>query len=137
MGNQNEELQKYLNMLELYKGEIEYFEEQSTILQSAIIDYNKAKLTIQGLSGKKNILLPIGGGSYINAYVENPSKILVDVGADVIVEKKSEDAVEKINDKIEDLKKQQEHVFSMISRLTREYDELSKKAEKLIRESIK
>ncbi len=136
----DEELAKYLALIEQYKEQMNSLEMQSQYLQAAILDYNKAKITLENLrktEKDEEILLPIGGSTFINANLKNPSNVLFDIGAGIVTEKKAEDAINKINKKIEDLQKTQEKLITMMQNLQNESAEVSAKAQKLLSESQK
>ena len=66
----DEELTKYMALIEQYKEQMNSIETQFSYLQAAINDYNKAKITLEQLSNTESgaeILLPIGGCTFINA----------------------------------------------------------------------
>jgi len=137
---QDEELTKYLALIEQYKDQMNTLEMQSQYLQAAILDYNKAKITLDNLKKtdkNEEVLLPIGGSTFINANLKNPSNVLFDIGAGIVTEKKAEDAINKIDKKIEDLQKTQEKLLTMMQNLQNESAEVSAKAQKLLSESQK
>ena len=136
----DEELSKYLALVEQYKEQMNSLEIQSQYLQAAILDYNKAKITLENLrNSEKNdeILLPIGGSTFINANIKNPSNVLFDIGAGIVTEKKAEDAVNNIDKKIQELQKTQEKLITMMQNLQNESAEISAKAQKLLSEDQK
>jgi len=136
----DEELARYLSLIEQYKEQINSLEMQSQYIQAAVIDYNKAKLTLKNIKNTekdKDILLPIGGSAFINANLKNPSNVLFDIGAGVITEKKTEDAIKKIDKKIEELQKTQERLLEVMQNLQNNSAEVSAKAQKLLSESEK
>ena len=137
---QDEELTKYLALIEQYKEQMSTLDMQSQYVQSAIIDYNKAKITLENLKKTdkdKEILLPIGGSTFLNATLKNPSNVLFDIGAGVVAEKKTEDAIININKKIEELQKTLEQIYSVMQNLQNSSAEVSAKAQKLMAESEK
>jgi prefoldin alpha subunit len=137
---QDEELTKYLALIEQYKEQMNTLDMQSQYVQSAIIDYNKAKITLENLKKTdkdKEILLPIGGSTFLNATLKNPSNVLFDIGAGVVAEKKTEDAIININKKIEELQKTLEQIYSVMQNLQNSSAEVSAKAQKLMAESEK
>ena len=74
-----EEITKYLSLIEYNKEQINSIEIQSSYLQAAIADYYKAKMTIENLKKEDKdteILIPIGGGTYINAFAKNTTRPL-------------------------------------------------------------
>ncbi len=134
----DEELARYLSLIEQYKEQINTLEMQSSYIQSAVLDYNKAKITLENLKKTekdKDILLPIGGSTFINANLKNSSNVLFDIGAGIITEKKTEDAIKKIDKKIEELQSTQEKISAVIQNLQNNSTEVSAKAQKLLSES--
>jgi prefoldin alpha subunit len=136
----DEELTKYLALIEQYKEQMNTIEMQSQYIQSAVMDYNKAKITLENLKNtdkNREILLPIGGNTFINATLTNPSNVLFDIGAGVVAEKKTEDAIIKIDERIEELQKTQEKLSAVMQNLQNTSAEVSAKAQKLMVESEK
>lgn len=132
-----EELSKYIALIEHYKEQMGSLEMQFSYLQAAIADYTKAKMTVEQLSKTdegSEILLPIGGSTFINATVKNTSKVLFDIGGGVVTEKTSDDAIKKIDKLIEHLQQTQEKLSSMVQQLQIEAAEISSKAQKLLSE---
>jgi len=137
---QEEELAKYMKLLEQYKEEMNQLETQSSYLQAAIADYNKAKITLEQLIDKEknsDVLLPIGGSTFIDAKVTETSKVLFDIGGGIVAEKTTEDAIKGIDKRIEDLQKSEESLISMMQKLQLEAMEISAKAQKLYAEQQK
>ena len=98
-----EEITRNLTLIEYYKEELKAIEIQIQYMQAAIADYQKAKLTVQQIQNadiNSEILIPIGGGTFLSGTLKDKSKILVDIGAGLITEKNGEDAVKKIEGRI-------------------------------------
>lgn len=135
-----EELQKHMEMIEYYKEQLRSLELQFSYLQSAIADQTKAKLTLEKLSKVKtdaDMLLPIGGGAFIDATAKNPSKVLLEVGYGVVLEKTADEAAEKIGKRINDLQQTEERISSMAQQLQMEAAKVSDKVERLLSEQQK
>ena len=135
-----EELQSYLFAIEQYKEQIASLEMQFSYVQNAILDYSRAKITLENLNNadkEVDVLFPIGGGTYVDAQAKKTSTVLFDIGAGVIIEKPSEDAIKNIQGRIEDLQKTQERIASMIQQIQSEASELSEKAQRLLNETKK
>jgi len=135
-----EELQSYLYAIEQYKEQISSLEMQFSYVQNAILDYSRAKITLENLNnGDKevDVLFPIGGGTYVDAQAKKTSTVLFDVGAGIVIEKPSEDAIKKIQGRIEDLQRTQERIASMIQQIQSEASEISEKAQRLVNEAKK
>ncbi|GEM_PF-672067 len=133
----DEELSKYAVLIENYKEQLNYLDMQYSYLQTAIADCNKAKITLDQMSKTdKNteILVPIGSGVFVNANMKNASTVLFDIGAGLATEKTSEDAIKKIDGRIENLQKTQEKLITMMQQLQAEATEVSERAQHLLYE---
>jgi prefoldin alpha subunit len=135
-----EEITKNLALIEYYKEQLNAIDYQTQFMQAALADYYKAKITIEQLQKtdeKSDILIPVGGGSFINGSIKDASKVLVDIGAGLVAEKTIEDAIKKIDERIKNLQEKQERLLSTAQKLHEESDELSQKTQKLVEETKK
>ncbi len=133
----DEELQRYMIQIEQYKEQLSNLEMQMNYIQSAVAEYNRAKITVENLEKiekETDMIIPIGGGVFLNAKPTNPSKVLVDIGSSYVTEKKYEDASQKIDERIKTLEKTQEKIKSMKEQMEAEANEISQKAQKLANE---
>jgi len=133
----DEELSRYMILIENYKEQLNSLDMQYSYLQAAIADYNKAKVTLEQLikaDDGTEVLLPIGGSTFINATAKSTSKVLFDIGGGIVTEKTSEDAIKKIDKRIESLQQTQEKLSSMAQQLQTEATEISEKAQRLLEE---
>ena len=133
-----DEITKNLALIEYYKEQLDSIDMQTQYLQAAIADYHKAKITIEQLDKTEDgadILVPAGLGVFINASAKNTSKVLVDIGAGIITEKTVDNAIKKIDERIETLQENQKKLLSMAQQLQTEGTELSNKTQKLIAET--
>lgn len=138
--NKEEELQKNMAIIEYYKEQLRSLELQFSYLQNTIADYTKAKITLEQISKEKkeaDILLPIGGGAFIDATAKNPAKVLFDVGNGIIIEKTANEAAEKIGKRIKDLQQTEEKISSMAQQLQNGAADASVKVEKILSEQEK
>ena len=140
MGNnmtKEEELQKYMMLIEQYKEQLGSLDMQFSYLQNAIMDQTKAKMTLEHL-GKTNdgvdVMLPIGGGAFIDATAKKTSKVLFDIGDGIVIEKASDDVVKKMDERIKNLQQTEEKISSMAQQLQTEITEITDKAQNLMSE---
>lgn len=135
-----EEINKNLAILEYYKEQLNAVDMQNQLMQAALTDYYKAKITIEQLKKtdqKPEVLIPLGGGTFLNGSIQDSKKILVDIGAGYVTEKNLDDALIKVEDRIKKLQNNQEKLITTAQKLQNESDELSKKTQKLFEESQK
>ncbi len=134
---QDEELSRMMVLVEQYKEQLNQIDMQISYLQSAKNEYNKSKVTIQNMGEKEKdseILIPIGGGSYIDAKTKDPSKILFDIGAGYIVEKEAKDALQKIDERIKQIDNNLGKVEDFRKKTQDEATEVYQKAQELYQE---
>ena len=135
-----EEITRNLTMIEYYKEQISSIDTQTQYMQAALADYHKGKITIgqlQKADENSEILIPVGGGTFINGNIKNVSKVLVDIGAGIVTEKTVEDAIKKIDERIKNLQENQEKLLSMAQKIQTEATELSQKTQRLMEETEK
>ena len=136
----DEELSKYMVMIEQYKEQMGQLEVQAQYLQAALADYSKAKITLENLLNEDKgteTLIPIGGGAFLFATVNDTSKVLYDIGSGLVVERSFEESIKKIDERIDNIQKNQEKLNSMIDQYQAEAAEISEKAQKLMNEDKK
>jgi len=95
--------------------EIQYLENLAQSLQqrisyveAAVAELQVAMSTVRNLGNESagaEVLVPIGGGSYVRAKVADVEKLIVGIGADVAVEKNFKESVEGYQTRIEELRK--------------------------------
>ena len=137
--NQEEEFQRYAAMVDYYKSQLESIENQQKYLQAAVMDYQKAKLTIEKISETKSgkeILIPIGGGIYTYASSKKPSKVLADIGSGIVIERKPKDALGIIDKRINGLQSDKQSLTQMAQQIQNQMQEISKKAQEIYEQSV-
>ena len=137
-----QELKQALSTLDLMRAQAESLAEQQQLIQYSLEEYSRAKETLSKWKDAKKgeeILVPIGGNSFVFAKVASNSKALVGIGSGVTVERPVEEAIAtvdtRINEMVEAMKKINESMTVLETRsanLTRqvqaEYDKLQGKA---------
>ena len=130
MAETDDSSQQYIALLEAYKEQLETIETQSTYLQALINEYAKANITMENLGkGKKDadLLLPIGGGTFIFAKSADNTKVLVSIGADIVIEKTVEDATKIIDGRIQELQENLSKLNDVANQIQQKYYKISEK----------
>jgi prefoldin alpha subunit len=131
----DDEITKNLTLIEYYKEQLGSIDYQLQYLQAAVVEYQKAKMTIEQLDkteGKPEMLVPVGSGVFIYATATNTDKVLIDIGGSIIAEKTVDAAIKKIDSRIEDLQQNQEKLYAMAQQCQQEAAELSNKTQTLL-----
>jgi len=105
-----EEFRRLSVELRLLEQTAEAIQSRINMVNAVLTDLNYANMTLDSLEKEKEnaeILVPVGGSSYIKAKLDNPDKLIVGMGAGVSVEKTQAEANEFVKKRLEDLGKTQ------------------------------
>lgn len=130
-----EELQKLSIEMHLLEQTAEALQSRMTMVNTAANDLLYAQATLQGLekeAEKSEILVPIGGTSYIRAKLDNLDQVIVGMGAGVSVEKTREEAKEIIKKRLEDLDKTRKSIQQQYTQVAERINLDRERAEALI-----
>ena len=78
---------------------------------AALSEMKISSMTLEGLENEKKgaeLFVPVGGGSYVKAKLDNTKTIVVGIGADVAVEKSLKDAKADLETRIAEVEKTRE-----------------------------
>jgi prefoldin alpha subunit len=109
----DEELRKLSVELRMLEQTAEALQSRLSMINAVATDLTYANMALENLDVEKEnaeLLVPIGGTSYIRAKLDNPDKIIVGLGAGVSAEKTRQEAKEIIKKRLEDLGKNQQAV---------------------------
>ena len=83
-----------IKKLEYDQAKVQQIEREIIRISKLIDEIEVTKNTIEGLSSEeKSALLPLGGGIYLPSKVGGADKILLNIGAGVVVEKETLEAI--------------------------------------------
>ena len=109
MESKNEEELRRLGVeLRFFEQTAEAIQSRISMVNAVITDLTMASMALEGLEKEKEnseLLVPIGGSSYIKTRLENPDRIIVGMGAGVSVEKTLQEAKEIVKKRLESLEK--------------------------------
>ncbi len=136
MASKSEEEFRRLNMeLRLLEQTAEALQSRMNMINSAVADLTYAQMTLDGLekeNEKSELLVPIGGTSYIRAKLDNPDKIIVGMGAGVSVEKTRQEAKEIIKKRQQDLDKAKTSVQQQFAQVAEKINQDRERIEALV-----
>ena len=127
-----------LTLIEYYKEQLNALDMQLQISQSALNDYTKAKLTLENLSKstkEDDILIPIGGGTFIKGNLTDNNKILTDIGAGIVTEKPLKDALAKVDERIKLMQENRDKLINLAQKIQTEAAVLSQKTQELMQQN--
>nr|WP_303714551.1 prefoldin subunit alpha [Methanoculleus marisnigri] len=121
-------LQMYLNE---YGQQIELLTQQLGMIEQQRLESAAAIESIRAIEENKDgiVLLPVGGGALLRVKVLDAGHVLVNIGADVSVERASADAVEYLRDRIAELEAVGKKVAGSVEQLQGQATEISRRLE--------
>ncbi len=118
----------YLNE---YGQQIELLTQQLSMIEQQRLESAAAIETLRAIEENKDgaVLLPIGGGAFLRVKVLDAGHVLVNIGADVSVERASADAMEYLQDRITELEAVEKKVAGSVEQLQGQATEISRRLE--------
>ena len=118
---------------QVYQYQAETLSQQMNMVQLTIKDVETALITITALKDEpvgREILVPLGFGSFAKATLVDTEKIVVGIGAGVSVEKKIDDAKTFLEKRKDELTKYHEQLNHSIAKLAQELQNIQKIVQK-------
>lgn len=106
--------------LQLMQGTAEVLQQRFQVLQTALADLTVATESLAAIKDSnegKPILVPAGGGTYVNAKLGDLSKVIVGIGADVSIEMSLADAEENVSGRFEEVEKASQSVQQQLEQV--------------------
>jgi len=132
-----EELRRLSVELRFLEQTAEALQSRINMVNAVITDLTYTSMALDGLEKEKEnseLLVPIGGNSYIKAKLENPDKVIVGMGAGISVEKTLQEAKEIIKKRLENLEKTRMSLQQQLAQVAERIGEDREKFEKLVAE---
>jgi prefoldin alpha subunit len=105
---EEEELRKLSVEMRFLEQTAETLQQRMSMMNAAITDLTYANMTLEGIEQEKEnaeLLVPIGGNSYIKVKLANPDKVVVGMGAGVSIEKTLPEAKATVKERLDELEK--------------------------------
>jgi len=133
--SEEEEVRKISVELRFLEQTAEALQSRLNMVNAVATDLTYASTTLESLEKEEKnaeLLVPIGGTSYIGARLDNPDKIIVGIGAGVSVEKTRQEAKDIIKKRLEDLEKTRMSMQQQFVKVANKINEDREKFETLI-----
>jgi prefoldin alpha subunit len=130
-----EELRRISVELRMLEQTAEALQSRLNMINAVATDLTYASTTLQSLDKENEnaeVLVPIGGTSYIRARLDSPDRVIVGMGAGVSVEKTREEAKDIIKKRLEDLDKTRTSMQQQFTQVAGKINEDRDKFEALV-----
>jgi len=108
VSSEEETFRRLVVELRILEGTAEALQSRISLVNAALAELRVANITLEGLEKEQKevpLVVPIGGGSYIEATLRSADKVIVGVGAEVAIEKTIKEAKENLGSRISNLEK--------------------------------
>ena len=129
----NKELKGYIAQIEALRAEVAVVDENIATYRNVIATLNNLK----DLGKGKNILIPIGAGTQIEAKIENPERVVVSVGSGISAELNFDEALKHLSKEIVALQALRRTLEEAIAEAYTKTEELLQKVRELGQEEGK
>jgi prefoldin alpha subunit len=130
-GGGNPQMQEIAAQIEELEKQQEAIEEEIESLQAEKRDIDEAISAIEGLESGATVQVPLGGGAYVRATIEDIDEVIVDLGADYSAEREQDGAIDSLETKQDTLDDRIEELRSEIAEIESESEQLEQRAEQM------
>lgn len=105
-GKSEEELRKLSMEMRYLEQTADALQQRISMVNAALTDLTYASMTLDGIEKEKEnteLLVPIGGNSYVKAKIADTNKIIIGVGAGISVEKTLPEAKVTLKERLDEL----------------------------------
>ena len=124
-------MKEYGQQAEIFVGQLELLENGRMEAHAAIEALEEMIVAEDAI-----VLYQIGGGASVKAKVLEPDKVLLSIGAEVVVERSNKDAIEFIKERIIEMGASQKKVSETLDRLRGQMNEINKRLEAGYQQSV-
>jgi prefoldin alpha subunit len=125
------ELMTLQHYLKEYGQQAEIFVSQLEMLENGRMEAHAAIDALEGMMATEDgvVLLQIGAGASVRAKILEPEKVMLAIGAEVVVERPNKEAIEFLKERIMEMEASQKKVAETLDRLRSQMNEINKRLE--------
>jgi len=133
--SKEEELRKLSVEMRLLEQTAETYQSRINMLSAAMTDLTYANITLEGVEKEREnaeLLVPIGGSSYVRVKLANPDKVVVGMGAGVSIEKTLPEAKSTLKERLDELEKSMRSAQQQFAQIAERINTGRNRLEKLL-----
>ena len=128
------QLRQLLSEMRMMEGSTNTLQQRLQQVLAAVSELRMAKKSLgelKAIESGTNLLVPVGGGAFINAEMGGIDNVVVGIGAGVSVEMQYEDAVKDVNDRLSEMEKARASVEEQLGQILAQLETHQSMAERL------
>ena len=128
------QLRRLVTEMRMMEGSVDALNQRLQFLTVSISELRLAQNSLRDLKGIESgnpILVPVGGGVFMDAQLGDISKVVVGIGAGVSVERDYEKAVEEIGERLQEMEQAQGAVQQQLGQILAQLESHQGMAERL------
>jgi prefoldin alpha subunit len=132
--DKEKQLRRLVTEMRMMEGSADVLNQRLQLLASSISELRLAQGSLRDLKDIESgnpLLVPVGGGVFMDAQLGDISKVVVGVGADVSVEMDYNEAVEDIGERLQEMEQAQGAVQQQLSQILAQLESHQGMAERL------
>jgi prefoldin alpha subunit len=127
------EIREIVERAQLFQQRLDLLQQQASLVQASVDDVDNALKALGSLESQKaghEMLVPIGGGSFVHAALAKPGTVVVGLGAGVSVERNLADAKAIFHARRTELEKVLVETTDAMNKIANELMRLQQEAQK-------
>ena len=129
MSGGEEELQQLSQQIQAVESQLESIQTEIQNLRARQGDIDEAVEAIESLETGSTVQVPVGGGAYVRATVDDIDEVIVDIGADYAAERGQDGAVSLLEERKALVADRIDELNDAAAQLRSQGEELSQEAE--------
>ncbi len=132
--DKEKQLRRLVTEMRMMEGSADVLNQRLQLLASSISELRLAQRSLRDLKDIESgnpLLVPVGGGVFMDAQLGDISKVVVGVGADVSVEMDYDEAIEDIGERLQEMEQAQGAVQQQLSQILAQLESHQGMAERL------
>jgi len=131
-------MEEKMIMYQILQRQLEVYREQMVQLEREMAEIESTKQTVGDLKNIKkenSVMIPLGSGLFIEGTITKTKNILMSPGANMMVEKNFESALDGLSEKEKQIEKASRRLQDESGKVAEQLNALTPELEKLVRES--
>ncbi|HEY3272229.1 MAG TPA: prefoldin subunit alpha [Methanocella sp.] len=127
------EIREIVERAQLFQQRLDLLQQQANLVQASVDDVDNALKALSSLESQESgheMLIPIGGGSFVHAALAKPGTVVVGLGAGVSVERNFADAKAIFQARRTELEKVLAETTDAMNKIANELMRLQQEAQK-------